>query len=194
MINRKEFSGPVVVILILAFIIAALSLTGTASRDHLPGREVYTVDTNVDALAIWHRLGLQGRILVYFDNSMNLDDDFWQSLIFRFSVTDRVLPPADSRNFLIMALYHGIFRRVYRVVPDSQWTEIQQILSVYPLVSYSGGQLRYTIEGIPVIVTKQENIPRFYENATVFISNSYMRDHGDAGIKADLVVIRSDSG
>jgi hypothetical protein len=152
------------------------------------------VATNADALAIWQELGLQGRTLVYFDNGMHLDNDFWQSLRVRFSVTDRILPPADNMNYLILALYHGIFRSVYRVVPDSHWNEIRQILSVYPIVSYSDRQLRYTIEGIPVIVTRQENIPHFSEKATVFISNSYVRNHGDAEIDADLVIIRSDRG
>lgn len=201
MVSVQKFTGPLAALLILAVTIISLSRAGISSRSSLPGRTIYTVSKDEDALELWKRLGLRGRVLVYFGKGGSIEDDFYQSLNLRFGVMERIAPPAGSRNFLILALYSNIFRKVYHVVPDSRWSGAEEKLSSYPFMAYNGRQFRYTIEGIPIIVTRLKYLPSSSEKAVLYIESPNMTDkdysEANAFIKdpafSDIVVLRRNS-
>ena len=197
---KAAAAGPAVILILFLLTVVSLSLAGYRSRNFVADRSVKTVTSPSEALALWKGLNLHGRIVVYFDRHFNLDNNLHQSLNIRFAVLDRTLPEATDQNFLSLAFYLNIFRMAYHVVPDNAWPGVSNTLSRFPFIAYDGRRFRLTIEGVPVIVTKIADLPRFSEKIVVYLNSTYYRDYSEARLSpfladetfADVVIIRKD--
>lgn len=200
MINRKpiNFFVPLIVVVLLFALLWFLALVGKTSRKILVGHSVYTVENQSDALFVWRSLGVRGRTGLFLDRHLNLADIFRQSSDPKRPRGELAVPTVNNDNFLSMALYMNVFRKIVHIIPDDSWPEVQQKLSTLPFVAYNGRQFRFTVDGVPVIVTRLEDIPVSSEKVLVYLNAKYQRSYNATLLirlmedpdKADVVVVR----
>ncbi len=145
---------PIVLIVFFVGSLLLLSLKAGASRIILEGHRVLTIERPSEAFNLWMKHGIKGRTLLYLNGSFSIDQAFIESLNSRFAMMEKSLPSPTDSNYLLLAMYSSIIRKVYHIVPESKWNGVKERLSQFSFVSFDGKRFRLTIEGIPVIITK----------------------------------------
>ncbi|GAB4483851.1 MAG: hypothetical protein OHK006_06330 [Thermodesulfovibrionales bacterium] len=194
--------GPSMVLALFLATLLGLSLVSTASRHILDGHIIRTVHSPAEAYDLWRDLGLRGRVILYFDRHFTVDRAFVESLHIRFGGMRDELPPVTAGNFLLQALYSGMFRAVYHVVPDDAWPSVKEKLSQYPFIAFNGSCFRLTVEGTPIIVTTLGRLHRPAEKAVIYLNGEYRHEYDGSMLKAlleapeasDVVVVSEPPG
>lgn len=77
-------------------------------------------------------------------------------------------------NYIYLSIYQKIIRKIYHIVPDEAWPEVEQTLLGYPFVEHAGGVFRMTIdEGVPVVIMRLKDIIDVREQALLSINGDY---------------------
>lgn len=76
-------------------------------------------------------------------------------------------------NYVYMAVREGYFRKIYHVIPESAWPEVERTLSAYRGVEASKGGFTIVIENItPVHILRLRDLPAMSEKTVLNISGS----------------------
>ncbi|MBI5640747.1 MAG: hypothetical protein HZA17_10000 [Nitrospirae bacterium] len=77
-------------------------------------------------------------------------------------------------NYLFLAIEKGIIRRIFHLIPDFVWQEVESKLSADERVSASGGVFRFnTAEGVPVLVMRIKDLERIEEKVLINVNEDY---------------------
>lgn len=182
----------------LLIIAAFLSIKGSSSRKILDEHRIIKITRPSEAFYIWKEFNVRGRILVYIDSEFSIEEIFQKSVEARFAMMGRMVPLLSDDNFIIHAMFNNIIRKIYYIAPDNSWDGIKEILIKNKAISYHKGIFRLTIEGVPLIILRQQDMNRFSEKPLVYINTSskdgydplfLKRFIDDTGI-SDIVLIK----
>lgn len=135
-------------------VVAAAWQTGRSARRVLAEPAVVRCAVPEDALAVWRRSEVHGRVLLHFARSI--------------AMAVEPGPPAPG-NYLARAIDEGLVRRVYHVIPDEAWAEVRTTLAARPGVVRDGEGFELQKAGAPIIVVPRAALPRVDEPALVTI-------------------------
>lgn len=188
----------VIPILLFVLVIIFLSIYGTSSRNILKEHLVFEIKNPSKAFLIWKEYGVHGRILIFVDRYLTIDVIFLKSIETRFSLMDLKTPPLTDDNFLMLAIYNNIVRKIYHIVPDSLWLKIKEEFIKNKAFKFDGKSLRVTIEGVPLIILKALDFKLLKEKALIFINEESVSDYDASFLNnllyneqlSDIVVIK----
>jgi len=82
-----------------------------------------------------------------------------------------------SNNYVYKAIQGGYLRKIYHVLPESAWPEVEKTLRQYQLVTASAGTFRMAIESFtPVVILRLRDLPSFPEEVLMNINSAYWSD------------------
>lgn len=175
--NRRpgRLRDGVITLLVVPFTLCAvlaMFLYGRTGRVYSADPEARTVAAPQDALKVWEERGVRGRILFLFDRNLN---------------ADRTVSAPSAENYVYLAIRNNLVRRIYHVIPDGSWEEVEKTLSSYPLVSRHRGVYRTFFEdGSSVLILRLRDVPAVKEKALVHIDAGYWDLNGLREIAALL--------
>jgi hypothetical protein len=161
--------------MLLSALLAAAGVAqhlGNSGRRMLPTLEVERVRAPEEALAAWRRHGVRGRVLVHFARHVAMSAE---------------RGPASPQTYLLRALEEGVIRRVYHVIPDDAWPEVDAVLASRDGVERgTGGSFRLQKAGAPIVVISRSGLPPLPEPALVTVEADRWSPDALASIVARL--------
>lgn len=128
-------------------------------RIYLKNRFVEAVKAPQDCLNLWENKGLRGRVLFLFDRHLNAEDG---------------IVGLKEDTYVDIAVKRNVIRKIYHIVPDNAWNDVQAALSVYPLVRRVHGYFRFfLLDGTTVFVMKIGDITQIDESVLLHVNGSY---------------------
>ncbi|HEX9244087.1 MAG TPA: hypothetical protein VF875_16710 [Anaeromyxobacter sp.] len=125
-------------------VVAGAECHGRSARVVLPERSIRRAADPAAVLADWRRAGVHGRTLAHFARRPAMDDG----------------PGPDSAaNFVYRAVHENLVRRIYHVIPDADWAEVERNLLAVPEAPASGRVFRLQDAGTPIIVSRLVDLP-----------------------------------
>jgi hypothetical protein len=178
--SRKLLLLDLVLACMLLAVVVAAAAMGAAGRSHA-APAVRRCDSPSQILPRWRAAGVRGRVLVHFarDNGMSADPG-----------------PLSPENQIYRALQEGIIRRVYHVIPDQAWSEVEATLRGRG-VEYARGAFVLDVAGAPLRVLERTHLPALGEPALVTIdadawSNEALASIAErlrgGGVESDLLL------
>lgn len=137
---------------------------GENNRIFATVKTVHTVDTPEKAYYIWKEKNVRGRTLILFDN--------YPHAIGFYAYNN--LPNLNRSNLIEYSIFENIIRRVYFVVPESEWHEFRNQKFVKPLreaTNVTKGVYLANQSGIPLIALTPSSLPHLKEDALVYINS-----------------------
>jgi hypothetical protein len=131
---------------------------GTTARVFLEKPVAQVVAEPFQAFEVWEREGVKGRILLLFDRRLNADTE------------GRVL---SRNNYIYWAIGKNMVRKIYHVIPDSSWGEVEAALTGRDDVVPVKEGFRTNIEGAPLHILRIKHIPRIEERVLILINGDY---------------------
>lgn len=183
MITDRQKGASAGIILLFALILFFFMFYGTTKRIYLEPPEVVWLVNPVNSVNVWVEKGVKGRVLVLFDRKIHASQD------------ETTL---NEHNFIYRAIMNNTIRKIYHIVPDSSWKEVENTLTGSPLVTFSEGVFRTTIEGAPLSIMRAGNLPALKEKVLLHMNGDFW-DNGDINditallknnsIRADLITL-----
>jgi hypothetical protein len=161
MLQRKEITLSVLIIISFVFILTLMSQLGKAGRVYHKGFQLEVMPMPMDGYQIWKESGVRGQILIHFDRKINSD-------VFSGTLT--------NSNYITAAMRDNIIRKAYHVIPDKAWDEVNMKLKNISSMSENGKIIRITIEGVPVLIVKMDDIPSIGETVLLNINGNFWSD------------------
>lgn len=153
---------------------------GVSNRVFLKSRGLRVMDNPSSAVAVWTESGVHGRTLILFDKKLNARHD-------ASSLTDT--------NYNFVAIRRNIVRKIYHVIPDSLFPQVEETIKMKKNVGSSQGVYRMTIEGAPLFVMRMKDIPPDIGEEALVQVNGDSWDEGEMLQIAELIergLIKSD--
>lgn len=161
-LRAGRFRAGVISMVLVPFVfcaILAMFFYGRTGRVYSATPEARTVAAPQDALKVWEERGIRGRILFLFDRNLN---------------ADRTVSAPSAENYVYLAIRNNMVRRIYHVIPDGSWEEVERTLDSYPLVSRHKGVYRTFFEdGSSLLIMRLRDVPAVKEKALVHINADY---------------------
>lgn len=159
--NRTVYTVAPVITLVM--VILTLYLHGNAERTFASGQSSFVVDAPEDVYGIWKANGVRGRILVLFDRYPHI----------RGRAGYEGVPKLSASNVIEFCVFENIIRKIYFIVPDTDWGTFLREEKMRPLRSVYGlerGLFLSSRTGIPIIATTPSSLPYIGEEALVYIN------------------------
>jgi hypothetical protein len=137
-----------------AAVLLATSYAGHAGRREAPVPSVERLEALQDAVALWRRAGVRGRILVHFARSIGMGAEG---------------AALSAENYLERAAAEGLIRGVVHVIPDDAWSEVEARLAVRPGTERTDRGFRLWHAGEPILVVPRGALPPLGEPALVLV-------------------------
>jgi hypothetical protein len=182
---------------LLALVLALAWTRGRTGRVTLPQPLTIRVEARDLAYRAWKGADVRGRVLLWFDRYPHLDLDWYR-------YRDGEQPTAA--NALDFAVFDGIVRKIFLVVPEEEWDEIRRNELAYqgfrrPVGAERVLQLRVNdLSGIPLVAATPSSLPALDEEVLVYV-NAALHDPGEVArvlagrnIRADLTVVVGEGG
>lgn len=183
--NRTAYTVAIIFTFILVLFMAAKK--GKNSRIALSAPISFTIDTPEQAFAIWQQKGVKGRTLVLFDAYPHMK-----------GFAEYVGPPQLNQwNLIEFSIFSNIIRRIYLVIPDSEWSDFLKRVAIRPLSDVASFEKKVTLttrSGIPMIavtsasLTSQSETVLVYINRERFDYNQAISTLTDKGILRDITI------
>lgn len=143
-----------------------LSVHGESQRVLATRPCAVSLDRPGDAYLAWKDRRLHGRTLYLFDRHINAD----------------ILPPSinvvpNDENYITAAIKAGIVRRIFHVIPDISWSEVERNMESFPAARHFDGMHRLTgHEGVPIVIMRLRDIRKITEPILISINGEYWTD------------------
>jgi hypothetical protein len=137
---------------------------GSSTRKYAADKTMHRIHAPEEAYSIWKSKNVRGRILILFDNYPH------NMGYYSYNGEPRLL----SSNVIEYAIFQNIIRRIYFIVPESQWTEFRTQKFIRPIredTNVPKGLYLYNQSGIPIIAVPPSSFPAMKEKALVYINN-----------------------
>ncbi len=163
----------------LCIVLLFLAARSDSGKHMGQGMQPQSVSKMSDALAVWESDRIKGRILVLFDRALNADPTGSREFhLSNLRVTDE--------NYIYLAFRKNLVRKVYHVVPNAAWDEVNHALAGNPYVQQRPGGFRIVIEGMPVMIQRLHDLPSITEPVLVAINRNAV-DPGTIEQAASLI-------
>lgn len=175
-----------VLLLFTVLLLLSLDRLGKNSRRYLSHHTSFPVSTVAEPYRIWRDKGVRGRILIHFDRKIRAD-----------SVTKELQGKVTEENYIYRAIADNVVRTVYHVIPDAEWGAVNKNLDEQGATHWQGG-FRMLLEGTPIIVIRQADLPTLDEQVLVNLNTmswtpellgGAARSMKAKGIRSDLVTL-----
>jgi len=144
----------------IACVFALLAFARLASdrgRVSSPDSAVVRVGGGPEAVEVWRQAQVRGRTLVHLSRRIAMRAE-----------PDQIDPgPITEDNYLYAALRENLIRRVYHVIPDDEWADVERNLRDFPGAARVRTGFRLEMEGAPVLVLRAGDLPRVKERVLV---------------------------
>lgn len=186
--SRHRVAFSLAVILLFLTVIIAMSLYGKSRRVYASGVTIITVDSPEEAYSVWNEKNVKGRILLLFGKYPHVKKSWDYEGVRELTAS----------NFIELAAFNNIVRRMYFIIPDDNWEEIRQqgmFGSFRPVPGLERGLYLYNLAGTPIIATTPSSLPNLSETTMVYINGrrfdeAYVRDIlSNKGIASDITVL-----
>jgi len=148
------------IIFILAFCLSSVFFLSLYGRAHVAKSEVdqfRAIAQPADAYYEWEKFKVHGRILILFARQLNAEES--ESDV---SVT--------GDNYIYQAAKRNMIRKIYHIIPDGAWSEVERTLSQFPMVAHSKDTFRFDIAGgVPVLIMRIKDVPALKEKVLINI-------------------------
>ncbi|MCK4267906.1 MAG: hypothetical protein KAX16_03650, partial [Actinomycetia bacterium] len=104
------------------------------------------IDHERDVYRVWNNLGIKGRTVVYFGKHMPVKE-IGQGDLKKLLKEDGNL---KNDNYLYAALRSNQIRRIFGIVPDSEWPKIKKLLSARSLFKVNERGASTWMDGLPL--------------------------------------------
>lgn len=162
-------------LLLACCIMIVLSMHGSSGRFYVIPPRIEIIPDPPMAFLAWKKWGVKGRILLLFDRHLNMEAPERQDQ--EISV-DGI--PLDSYlrkdNYVYLAIRNSIVRKVYHVIPDAAWPEVENVLAGNRYVSRSGGMFTMTVMQTPIFIMRLRDVPLIREPALLVINVNYWNE------------------
>lgn len=139
---------------------------GHNNRVIAPDSTTHLIESSEQAYQIWENKKVKGRILLLFDNYPHS----------KGRINYNGEPRLTESNFVEFAVLNNVLRRVYYIVPDSQWGGfLKQETMTNPFreaTSLERGLYLFNLNGIPLIALPLSSLPHLPEKPLVYINNA----------------------
>lgn len=155
-----------VLFIVMGFIFVALSLSlyGSVHVIVRPFPQITAVEEPLGALYVWNEGKVRGRVLVLFDRHLHAEAE----------ASPLAEPPVAGHNFVYHAVQLGIVKKIYHVIPDRSWHEVEQNLFHMAGTAFSHDRFRLNItEGVPVTVLRIKDVPHIREKVLMSIQGDH---------------------
>lgn len=165
MYNTRIYYILASIILFIATI-AVVSSHGLSNRSTARESTTHLITAPEQAYQIWQNERVKGRILLLFDNYPH----------FRGRINYQGSPKLDSSNFVEIAIFNNIIRKIYFIVPDDKWADFRsQDAITNPIREFDGADLGvylFTLNGTPLIAVPRNYLPQLAEKPLVYINTA----------------------
>lgn len=183
--NKREIIESLLIIAFFPAIVFSLNYYGSSHVKYLKTPQIKTIGQPYHAVNVWADNGLHGRILFLFDRHLNADPGDGKKNDMHSDKFKEEQITAD--NYIYYAIQQDFVRKIYHIIPDSSWPEVESVLTKYPLVALSDGIFRMiTGEAVPVYILRLRDIPKIKEKVIIQINGDFWDDSNMASI-ADLL-------
>ena len=168
--------------------IIAVNTHGLNNRVFAPDSNLLVIDSSDQAYRIWENKKVKGRILLLFDNYPHS----------KGRINYNGEPRLTESNFVEFAVFNNVLRRVYYIVPDSQWTAFRkQEAMTNPFreaLSLEQGLYLFNLNGIPLIALPLSSLPHLPEKPLVYINSAVFNQRqiieilGQKNISSDCII------
>jgi hypothetical protein len=178
----------------LALVLALCAARGRSGRAFAAAPAAVEVAAPALALDAWRRAGVRGRVLVLFGRYPHANTYYADWL---------AGAPLNDGNFLEVAVFENVVRRIYFVVPEREWEGFSAQRRMYwPYRELPGGRGAYlhNVSGIPLVACTPSSLPRSGEPVLAYVERGVFGAAeaagilASAGLAADLVVLHGAEG
>jgi hypothetical protein len=196
MTDRTERLWVLVPVAILVLVLLAAQAVGFGTRRYLPRQRVHVVSSAAEGYAALRSDGVRGRVVVLLDERTRMVPRTWMAT-FMDSLSDTATPPpVMTYNSMSGLAYSGIARAIYFVPPAGGfWERELTRLSARPDSLPDGNGVRVRFNTVPVVLTKQSELPVFGEKIVVWLFEPALEGYGSDFVRhitdpsiADVVV------
>ena len=173
-LQRKYLIINLLVLISCLVSLMVLSLYGKSNRWYLKKPDLQVSGSPHLAFFTWRDNGVKGRVLFLFDRSIGI------------SPMEDTLTP---NNYIYKAMHFNLLRKVYQVVPDQSWEEVERALRNNPYAISADGVFRIPVEGVSVYVMRLRDVGIIKEKVLVTI-NADAWPASDLSSIADLLADR----
>lgn len=117
----------------------------------------------------WLKMEYHGRTLLYCDRYLNVNAPTPYSKQLTNSISDN--------SYIYSAMQSNVVRKIYHVIPDASWPEVERNLLEYPTVTKSGGVYHMAIfDGCPLYIVSASKIPKIKEIMLMQVNSDIWND------------------
>jgi hypothetical protein len=154
-------------LLLLALVLAVAARRGERGRVTLSTRRAVSVSSPEEAYRVWDEAGVRGRILLVFDRYPHLDLAY---------ESYRAGARPDDRSFLDFAVFGGVVRKIYWVVPEDAWDDVSRQEQLYHVLRRLDGEAMVLLvndnSGIPLVAATPSALPPIPEDVLVYVNGT----------------------
>lgn len=160
---KYKIANAVALCIMFIGIVFIVSRHGENHRKFASRQTVHTIDSPEKAYYIWKENGVSGRTLILFDSyphNMGL-------------ISYQGLPQLTKTNFIEFSIFQNIIRKIYFVVPETDWNDFRKQKFIRPIREASNlakGLYLYNQSGIPIIAVTPSSLPHIPEQTLVYIN------------------------
>lgn len=206
----KDAAYSLFVVIFFVATLILLSHHGNKSRTLSPNvvtvgegiPEIVVVDEQREVYNLWKKRGLHGRVVLHFDNNMDIKPPRGVNLDiilgkFPGLLSSLAKDELDNENFMLFAIGDDVIRKLIGVTSEGIFNSSDKAIKGSEYFKYEGFY-RGTVQGVPKVVTITGNLSPFKEPVLLdfdaaFFSNPdvgpeelFKRLKG-LGIKTDLI-------
>lgn len=161
--RHKTFWTLTIIILFAAAVITS-DKHGRSGRKYAQDNTSHKIQHPEEAFFIWQNKNVHGRTLILFDS--------YPHNMGYYSYNGK--PGLTQTNLIEYSIFQNIIRRIYFIVPESDWDEFRKQKFIRPIreaTEIAKGLYLYNQSGIPIIATPPSSLPELEEKALVYIND-----------------------
>jgi hypothetical protein len=162
---RYKIANSLALCVLFICIVFVVNRHGENNRQFASGEKVLSINAPEKAYYIWKENNVKGRTLILFDSyphNMGL-------------ISYAGIPQLSNTNFVEFSIFKNIIRRIYFIVPETDWNDFRSQKYIRPIREASElvkGLYLYNQSGIPIIAVTPSSLPSITEQALVYINSS----------------------
>jgi len=164
--HKNQVPYSLAAIILFIAVILAVSSHGRHNRIFAPEPTTHTIESAKQAYQIWQGQKIKGRILLLFDN--------YPHFVGRINYSGK--PELTGSNFVELAIFSNMVRKVFLIIPDSKWVEFRkQDAKTNPIREYTDAEVGvylFNLNGTPLIALPLSQLPELAEKPLVYINSA----------------------
>jgi hypothetical protein len=184
---KYKIANSIALCILFICIVFVVSRHGENNRKFASSKTVHTINAPEKAYYIWRENNVKGRTLILFDSYPH-----------NMGLISYTGPPQLTKtNFVEFSIFQNIIRRIYFIVPETEWNDFRRQQYIRPIREASDlvkGLYLYNQSGIPIIAVTPSSLPHIPEQTLVYINSKRFKSDEAMGlleqnkISSDIIV------